>query len=242
MSMLNGLDARLIAGIDTMPTPGEQLHSDLHYLNEVGVLGDGSDPLRIWLHNAATLSHLRPEAAVFANYYHKLFGVLVDCADWPLSTESKAHTPVPSIDEARRRIRRVRLRLLAFFLGTPGLLYASAHLSYIAFVCTATICLAVALAELHYGAHFLYRSRTRGGPTIEVHFLWRFFSKSTAIVLVGDDVRLFGTIDSEPTHEWTIRDARFPNGLHVSIELGVRPHCAIHHGADALEVRRKWIL
>ena len=43
----------------------DQLVSDLNYLNEAGILGDGSDPLRTWLSNAINAAGGVQEVAVF---------------------------------------------------------------------------------------------------------------------------------------------------------------------------------
>ncbi len=43
----------------------DQLVSDLNYLNEAGILSDGSDPLRTWLNNAIDAAGGVQEEAVF---------------------------------------------------------------------------------------------------------------------------------------------------------------------------------
>ena len=69
-SMLNGVDAATVGAIPTKPSPNEQLHADLHYLNDLELTPDSPDsrdPFQIWLHNASTLVWFLPEGAVFAN-------------------------------------------------------------------------------------------------------------------------------------------------------------------------------
>src|SRR5262245_23676853 len=46
-------------------SPQEQLAHDLDYLDNAGILGDGSYPLKIWLSNAIELAGDRQEVEVF---------------------------------------------------------------------------------------------------------------------------------------------------------------------------------
>lgn len=65
-ALLGGIARDLTAQLRQIPHPGAQLLVDLYVLSEVGILPDGSDPLRTWLMNAKTLAEPRQEAAAFA--------------------------------------------------------------------------------------------------------------------------------------------------------------------------------
>jgi Effector-associated domain 5/Biotin-requiring enzyme len=41
-----------LSSMPTMKTVGDQLRSDIHHLNQVGIIRDGTDPFKIWLENA----------------------------------------------------------------------------------------------------------------------------------------------------------------------------------------------
>lgn len=64
-ALLSGIDPAVVSAIPSRRTPAEQLLTDLHELNNVGRLVDGSDPLRCWLINASTLSCKRQSAIIF---------------------------------------------------------------------------------------------------------------------------------------------------------------------------------
>lgn len=72
--LLAGLDPGFVAHLRSAAAPGPQIHQDLHAINVIGCLNDGTDPLRLWLHNAIALSKPRPESARFVAYYSRLFG------------------------------------------------------------------------------------------------------------------------------------------------------------------------
>jgi len=59
-------------GLQTSPRPDAQLLSDLHTLNALESLADGTVPFRLWLTNALTLTSSRSESAVFQRALHKL--------------------------------------------------------------------------------------------------------------------------------------------------------------------------
>jgi hypothetical protein len=63
-ALLGGIDAVFVAGLPTAPDPGGQIFSDLHLLNAVERLADGTVPLKIWLENALTLAGQRVEVDV----------------------------------------------------------------------------------------------------------------------------------------------------------------------------------
>ena len=64
-AMMSGIAPGFVASLATAASPAAQLLQDLHALNSVGSLEDGTLPLKIWLQNAVTLSGPRRESAVF---------------------------------------------------------------------------------------------------------------------------------------------------------------------------------
>jgi hypothetical protein len=64
-ALLASIDQRIIAGLPQLGSPGDQILSDLGWLNAVGTLPDGSAPLAFWLANAAELSEPRSQAGFF---------------------------------------------------------------------------------------------------------------------------------------------------------------------------------
>ncbi len=64
-ALLGGIDPSLVASLPYGSGPASQLLMDLHELNRIVLLADGTRPLEIWLRNAASLAGTRPEAAVF---------------------------------------------------------------------------------------------------------------------------------------------------------------------------------
>lgn len=63
--LLSGLNRSEAARMPTAPDPASQLFSDLHWLNGIRSLTDGSVPLQIWLENALQLTGIRVESGVF---------------------------------------------------------------------------------------------------------------------------------------------------------------------------------
>ena len=72
VALFAGIDEHLRAKVAKGPSPGDSLLADLAMLNEVGVLPDGSVPLRTWVSNAIMLTKPRAEADVFERILEKL--------------------------------------------------------------------------------------------------------------------------------------------------------------------------
>lgn len=53
--LLGGIDRRVVQGLRTQSSPSSQTLYDLHELNSMGALDDGSRPLETWLRNAWSL-------------------------------------------------------------------------------------------------------------------------------------------------------------------------------------------
>lgn len=70
--LLGGLDARFVAQLPTRFALGEQILSDLHVMNEIVSLVDGTVPIRTWLKNALTVSASRHESEIFREYLRQL--------------------------------------------------------------------------------------------------------------------------------------------------------------------------
>lgn len=64
-ALLLGVPAAFSAELKQYSAPASQMLSDLHQLNDVGQLRDGSAPLGLWLRNACVLSSARVEGIVF---------------------------------------------------------------------------------------------------------------------------------------------------------------------------------
>ena len=64
-ALLGGVNRSFVAQLASAPSSGSRVLADLHEMNMVELLTDGSDPLRQWLMNAVALSQPRPEANVF---------------------------------------------------------------------------------------------------------------------------------------------------------------------------------
>jgi hypothetical protein len=64
-ALLTGIHSGFVMSIPVAPTPSGQLLSDLHTLNDVDRLADGSVPLALWLANAASLAGPRSQSEVF---------------------------------------------------------------------------------------------------------------------------------------------------------------------------------
>jgi hypothetical protein len=64
-ALIAGVAPSFVAALPHGKNPTEQLALDLHAMNRVERLADGTVPLRVWLSNAAQLSSARPESMVF---------------------------------------------------------------------------------------------------------------------------------------------------------------------------------
>lgn len=73
-ALVMALDRRLVAQLPHLPNESHQLLSDLHELNRIDRLSDGSVPLEIWLQTAVTLAGPLPEGAVFEAILRELRG------------------------------------------------------------------------------------------------------------------------------------------------------------------------
>jgi nucleoside phosphorylase len=65
-ALLGSIHSTFVAGLPDAPNPAAQLLLDLSTMNDVGVLADGSVPLRSWLSAAKQLAGPRRESSVFA--------------------------------------------------------------------------------------------------------------------------------------------------------------------------------
>jgi hypothetical protein len=73
-ALLAGLDRGLIATLLAAKSPGALIFGDLHALNGMSRLADGSLPLEGWLRNAERLASPRAEAALFVDALARLGG------------------------------------------------------------------------------------------------------------------------------------------------------------------------
>lgn len=64
-SLMAGIAPGFVASLPEIGAPSQQVLSDLHSLNAVGLLADGTSPFETWLSNAIVLTGLRTESAVF---------------------------------------------------------------------------------------------------------------------------------------------------------------------------------
>jgi hypothetical protein len=103
--LLAGLAPDFATSLTTSPDPSSQLLLDLHALNRIGRLTNGSDPLAVWLTHAAHLAGLRPQAQVFRRALAQI--------------EGKA----PALTAASDR-RAVALALGAFLVAAAVVAYA----------------------------------------------------------------------------------------------------------------------
>jgi hypothetical protein len=67
-TLLSGLDSKLVAQLRDHAARGSQMLADLHALNKIQKLTDGSIPFRSWLFAAVQLASPRTESAVFRSY------------------------------------------------------------------------------------------------------------------------------------------------------------------------------
>lgn len=65
--LLGGLPASIVASLPMAASRAGQILGDLHALNEIGQLDDGSSPLAAWLANAAALARDRPQEMPWAS-------------------------------------------------------------------------------------------------------------------------------------------------------------------------------
>ena len=66
-TLLLGIPSAFTGSLKKCPDLSSQILTDIHSLNDVECLSDGSIPLRSWLENACRLSELRQEQGVFAS-------------------------------------------------------------------------------------------------------------------------------------------------------------------------------
>jgi hypothetical protein len=66
-ALLAGIAREVLAALPSASSPNAQLLVDIDALNELETLVDASIPLAVWLANAASLTPLRKEAAVFVD-------------------------------------------------------------------------------------------------------------------------------------------------------------------------------
>lgn len=64
-ALLEGIDLGVVASLPHAGSPSAQILTDLHTLNRLTQLRDGSDPMMVWLANAEHLSGPRMEASTF---------------------------------------------------------------------------------------------------------------------------------------------------------------------------------
>src|SRR5262245_54192377 len=70
--LLEHIDPAFVAGLSTNPSPAGQIYTDLHALNALEALADGSVPLHTWLANARNLTASRSESALFQSTLARL--------------------------------------------------------------------------------------------------------------------------------------------------------------------------
>src|SRR5689334_20169748 len=90
-ALLGGIAPGFVDSLPSAPNPGGQILSDLHALNAVAALSDGSVPIVTWLRNAARLAGSRREARVFRELLGAEGGSVSDPA--PLRREVPFHVP-----------------------------------------------------------------------------------------------------------------------------------------------------
>lgn len=88
-ALLGGLSAQYKASLCTDPTPAAQMLADLHALNDVDCLDDGTVPLGQWLRNAASLVCARPEGALFRDALVRLEPRLDATSEAPRSARER---------------------------------------------------------------------------------------------------------------------------------------------------------
>lgn len=71
-ALLAGIPQAIVTSLPAAESPGAQVLTDVAALHEMGALPGGDRPFAIWLQNAATLTKLRRENAVFQRAYTAL--------------------------------------------------------------------------------------------------------------------------------------------------------------------------
>lgn len=71
-ALLAGIPQAIVAALPAAKSLGAQVLTDVAALHEMGALPDGRHPFAIWLRNAAALTRLRRESAVFLRVYTAL--------------------------------------------------------------------------------------------------------------------------------------------------------------------------
>jgi hypothetical protein len=95
-ALLAGVDASLVAGLSHATSPSAQILLDLHELNAVGRLGDGSAPLATWLANAGALSGARGESRIFSKGLASCSSAPALSAGGPMSKADGPRAPKPA--------------------------------------------------------------------------------------------------------------------------------------------------
>ncbi|APR76411.1 Glutamate synthase [NADPH] large chain [Minicystis rosea] len=86
-ALLGGLDPAFTASLAIHPSPAAQMLTDLHTLNGIEALTDGSVPLHVWLTNALDLTSTTRESEVFARALEVLGGAARTAAALPGGAE-----------------------------------------------------------------------------------------------------------------------------------------------------------
>ena len=72
LALFQGVMPQFRGALPALPSPIQQLHSDLLKMNEVGRLVDGKVPLELWLHNAVRETAAAEHRAVLQDAYDKV--------------------------------------------------------------------------------------------------------------------------------------------------------------------------
>jgi class 3 adenylate cyclase len=94
-TLLAGIAPSFVAGLPINPSPAAQILTDLHTLNSIETLADGTVPLRSWLMSALTLTSSRSESAAFQRALDKLPRNALAAAP-PASPSAPAPSPARS--------------------------------------------------------------------------------------------------------------------------------------------------
>ncbi len=102
-ALLLGVNRSFVAQLASAASAGSRVLTDLHEMNAVDSLTDGSDPFRQWLMNAIALSEPRPEADVFRAHLRVLSAApaRLDVAGAPSARPSQSGSGVPSSRTSR---------------------------------------------------------------------------------------------------------------------------------------------
>lgn len=246
-ALLAGIDPSFVAGLPAVSPPSSQVLIDLHRLNQVGRLADGSAPLEIWLTNAAALTQSLEIRRVFAEMLMQYCGQTVS-THGVLASKMEAlpgHNGPPRHSNqmgattvghptlaALRKLRGVR-----YYLRIAILL--SAILAAIGFYTGERSLLGAGLLLLvvapYYVTHF---SHEGASARVDVYHVWHFFYKWDVIVFVNGEARMFESVGRSLTYNWSIQDRVFPDELKTIMDVGFLKSCAMFHGDTSLEVRR----